>query len=81
MTIDDVMETDIPHLLYYGVYCHSPDVTFGWKESSYSFSEGDGIVEVSTVITDVPEEGLGSDITLLLTAIEGINAGIYLYIP
>ena len=70
----------ILQLLNYGIHYHSPDVVFEFKESSYDFSEGDGIVEVCTVITDVPAGGLGSDITLFLSAIEGTNAGCYLII-
>ena len=81
----------IQQLLNYGILYHSPDVMFEFefKESSYEFSEGDGIVEVCTVITNVPAEGIGSDITLFFSAIEGTNAGmlfiiiniiIYIYI-
>ena len=52
-------------------------MTFGFQELSYTVSEGDGIVKVCTVITDVPAGGIGSDITLFFTFIEGIFAGSY----
>ena len=52
--------------------------TVSYEEVMFYGREGEGDVEVCLVITNVPEDGLECNVSVSLSAVDGLKTGMYL---